>query len=114
MGYQYSIKQLIKVKKWFDTNPDGMIDIPGMWPELRLSKSDWHDWFIKCLNEKINSNDYPRRDTWRKMDYDYWCEMRRAQTELNYRGKNGSKLVIHWLPKDLKTRFADRLYDERY
>ena len=106
MGYNYTIKTLVGVKKWFDNNPDGIIQVPGMWPEVRLNRIQWHEWFVGCLNDKINRNNARK---WRKLDYDYQNEMRRAQRDLNYRGANGSKLFIRWLPKDLRARFEHRI-----
>ena len=100
--YRYSIKMLLKVKAWFKEHPDGAIDIPGLFPPERLNREQWQRWFIDCLNNKINRFD--ERKKFRKFDSDYYYEMRRAQSQINY-----PRLIIDWLPKDLKQRFAHRL-----
>ena len=99
--YQYSIQTLLKVKSWFDNNPNGIVNIPNMFPVLQLNKEQWHQWFIECLNNKINRFD--TRSNYRKFDLDYFYSMRRAQNLIN------SRCIIDWLPKDLKERFSYRL-----
>lgn len=100
--YQYSLKTLLKVKRFFDSHPEGIVNIPGMFPPLSLNKTDWHKWLRECINKKINRFD--SRLKWRKFDSDYYYEMKRAQYQINY-----PRMIIDWLPKDLKTRFAHRL-----
>ena len=99
--YKYSIKTLLKVKRWFDHNPDGIINIPGMFPPIQLDKEQWHKWLSDCINAKINRND---NRNYRKLNFDYQCELMRAARMLNT-----PRLIIDWLPKDLKERFDYRL-----
>ena len=102
--YQYSVSKLKAVKQFLKDNPDGLVPT-GRWTNPTLNREQWNKWFIDCLNRKIN-RDMPTEG--RKYSYEYFCEMRHAQNELNH-----PRLIIDWLPKDLKERFGYRLRENR-
>jgi hypothetical protein len=99
-SFRYNAAQLLAVKKFFDLNPDGTIKVP-VWTKPVYTRDEWKAWFRKCLHTKINRESSIRG---RKDSMDWFCQMRRSQWEINQ-----PRLVIHWLPKDLKSRFAHRL-----
>jgi len=100
MAFRYSIRQLKQVKAWFKENPNGTVFV-HTWPEVIINREQWHVWLMSCLHEKINRNEKPRG---RKDCQKWFIEMRRASREINH-----PRLIIDYLPKDLKTRFAYRL-----
>jgi hypothetical protein len=75
------------------------------WP-LDMTTDAWRRWFDGCLMTKINRTlpaSRGRKDcsTW------YWEQWRAS------RALNTPRLRIHWLPNDVKERFAQRLHDAR-
>lgn len=100
MSVGYSIKKLKEVSQWFRDHPTGMLRV-HTWPVQELNQEDWRKWFIDCLNTKINRFQSLRG---RKDTPEYFWEMMRTQRELN-----NPRLIIHWLPRDLKKRFAYRM-----
>lgn len=75
----------------------------GIVTGLELSKD-----FSKALQNRINSRgglDY--KHYWRKYDGDYQSSIRRAAGEINT-----PRLLISYLPPDLRKRFAHRLFTE--
>ena len=104
MTYHYSAGQLLKVKRWFDQNPDGIFVVPKVWPEQRLTKEQWHAWFLDCLHNKINRNE-PLRG--RKDDPDWQRMIQNVAREVNT-----PRLIVHWLPRELKPRLSHRLWKE--
>lgn len=58
---------------------------------------------IGGMHDRINKHD-PAYGKGRKWDAGWQIEMRRAARDLNH-----PRLAIHWLPTDLRGRFADRL-----
>jgi len=102
MAFQYSIRQLKQVKQWFKDNPMGTVKIHDVWPSKVFNRDQWHCWLRKCLDSKINRHEKQCRG--RKNSHDYYFELLRAAREINQ-----PRLIINWLPKDLKKRFAYRL-----
>ena len=102
MGFRYTIKQLKNTRQWLRDNPDGTVKVhhKNGFPEV-LNRNQWQSWFVGCLHAKINRG---ANMTGRKYGLDYQTEMRRAQRQLNH-----PRLIIDWLPADLKTRFEYRL-----
>lgn len=101
--FTYSARQLLEVKQWFDENPDGVLRVP-IWPSGTYTRQEWHAWFIDCLHNKINRNEKKRG----RKDCHLWdTEMRRAATQVNT-----PRLIVRWLPKDLRGRLSHRLYVE--
>jgi len=98
--WQYSVTKLKKIKAFLRDNPNGLIPT-GRWTNPTLNKDQWQKWFMDCLNNKINRE---LDMTGRKYDPNWYFEMRRAQHQINH-----PHLIIDWLPKDLKERFAYRL-----
>ena len=98
--HQYSVKKLQAVKDWLKDHPDGHIPT-GRWTNPTMNRQQWNEWFIKCLHEKINRNESPRG---RKDNSDWFWEIKRASYQINH-----ARLIIDWLPKDLKSRFSYRL-----
>ena len=56
------------------------------------------------VDNRVNRHDRTRPATWRKLDPDYQRELRQTAHRLNT-----PRLVIDWLPADLKSRFSYRL-----
>jgi hypothetical protein len=100
--FRYTIPQLLKAHSFFKQNPDGILKLPDLWPPKEFDAQNWRQWFQGCLHEKINRNIIT---TGRKHDPDYQTELRRAANLLNHR----PRLIIDYLPPDLKQRFKHRL-----
>jgi len=100
MAFRYSIRQLKQVRQWFKDNPNGTVHV-HCWPPEIMTRGQWHNWLMNCLHDKINRNEKPRghRDC-----QEYFIDMRRVSREINH-----PRLIIDYLPKDLKKRFAYRL-----
>ena len=98
--YTPSIRNLLAIRTFFREHPDG--SVPMDWC-TSYTKDEWNRFFLGCLNRKINRNEKPRG---RKDSPDWEREMRRAADQINR-----PRLVIHWLPPDLRNRFAHRLPD---
>jgi hypothetical protein len=99
-GIKMNIKQLLQAKEFFRNNPDGVINIPDIWPPERYTAVQWNDWFMDCLNQKINRN---RILNGRKTTIEHFWELKRAQRLIN------SRCIIDWLPADLLPKFSHRL-----
>jgi len=102
MAFQYSIRQLKQIKQWFKDNPEGTVKVHDVFPYQIFNKNQWHCWLKSCLMQKINRQE--RQCRGRKDSKDYYFEMLRAARQINQ-----SRLIIDWLPGDLKKRFAYRL-----
>ena len=99
--FRYTISQLLDTYQFFKQNPDGIVNIHGLEFPKSFDAQNWRLWFRDCLHQRINRNIIPKG---RKHDPDYQTEMRRAANLLNH-----PRLVIDYLPPDLKQRFKHRL-----
>ena len=109
MAFRYTVRQLIETYRWARANPDGTIRLSGHWPNDTLTGAEWRRWFGVCLDRKISAGD-PReeaRGRSRKCDPDWWRTMRQTADRLN-----NLRLIIDWLPLELRGRFRHRLRDE--
>jgi hypothetical protein len=102
MVFRYTVKMLLEVKEWFKTHPGGIVKPHGTWPPVELDEEGWHRWFRECLARKINRNEKPRG----RKDCPEW----RREIERAARDLNRPRLIIHWLPSELRERFAHRLW----
>ena len=93
-----SVRNLLLVKRFFEENPTGKI--PMDWC-TSYDREEWSRFFMGCLNRKINRNEKPRG---RKDCREWFTDMCRAADQLNR-----PRLVIHWLPMELRARFAHRI-----
>jgi hypothetical protein len=100
--FRYTIPQLLDTYRFFKQNLDGIVNIHGRSFPKSFDAQNWRQWFQGCLHEKINRNIIT---TGRKHDPDYQTELRRAANLLNHR----PRLIIDYLPPDLKQRFKHRL-----
>ena len=100
MPFRYTLKQLKQVRQWFKDHPGGTVKV-HMWPEIVMNKNQWLKWFMDCLNEKINRYEKIRG---RRDCQEYFIEMIRAAREINH-----PRLIIDYLPRDLKIKFKNRL-----
>jgi hypothetical protein len=96
-----SVRELKQAREWFKEHPEGTVKVCGIWPEKVYNKTKWNQWFMDCLNRKINRNESPRG---RKEDPDWQRAMRQSADRINH-----PRLIINWLPPELKGRFAHRL-----
>lgn len=96
----HSVASLLRIRQWFKDHPDGVLKVT-IWPPQEMTRSQWHEWFVRCLNHKINVKAGER---WRNETTDQEIEECRAARELNT-----PRLAIHYLPPRLKARFAHRL-----
>lgn len=103
MSRTYTAKTIVACHGFCKTHPAGGVPIDRM---TVLTAEEWLRWFRERLDVKISSS-MPHFEQGRKWNLDYQWEIRRAARELNT-----PRLAIHWLPKDLKTRFAHRLRRE--
>ena len=108
-SFGYTARGLLQVSRTFAAHPEAVFTIPGVWPEERLDRSAWREWFRSCLDRKISAGGAKAREArvrprGRKDCYSWDLDMRRAQSLLNR-----PRLILHWLPRDLKTRFGHRL-----
>lgn len=107
-GRGYTVRQLIETHRAAKAWPQDAPFIRVDWCTV-LTAREWLAWFRERLLMKIQYNgEGTTRSGWRKMQREWQVEMDRAARALNT-----PRLVIHWLPPDLKTRFAHRLYDSR-
>jgi len=102
MAFQYSIRQLREVRDFFKEHPEGLVKLGRVWPSDTLTSGEWHCWFMRCLHKRINRHQGSRG---RKDTREWFIEMRRVQHQLNT-----PRLIIHWLPVDLRDRFSHRLW----
>jgi hypothetical protein len=98
----YSINTLRLAYAWARGNPDQRLTLrrPGEFDQ-DLTGAEWRTWFRACLDAKINRA-LSRRG--RKEQPEWQAEMRRAARALNT-----PRLAIHWLPRELRARFAGRI-----
>lgn len=94
----YTIADLRRGLTWAKSHPTARAYIPAVGDTM--TGAEWRAWFRRCLDAKINRH-LPARG--RKDDPDWRAVMRRTARELN------SRVVIRWLPHDLKARFGYRL-----
>lgn len=97
----YSVSTLKAYHNFVTTNPAGRVAIHGDWTRDSMTALEWRKWFRDCLHKKIN-RDTPRNG--RKLSADYQRDMWQAQWRINT-----PRLIIDWLPPELKTRFRHRL-----
>lgn len=98
----YTIAQLQRVMAWAKTHPTATCHIPtAPIGQQEYTGAEWRAWFGHCLMRKINRVLPPA--TGRKHDPDWLGVMWHASRQLN------SRTVIHWLPRELRERFAHRL-----
>lgn len=116
----YSVTMLLQVKRAFDEHPNAIFTVPDLWPEQRLTKAQWHAWFVACLDEKITSKmprtalSAPRHGTAnRRTRPCSICADCAAELSRAARALNSPRLAIYWLPSCLKGRFSHRLRDNR-
>lgn len=100
MSRTYTARSIVACHGWCRTHPAGGVPIDRM---TVLTAEEWLRWFRERLDAKISSH-IVGFEVGRKWNLDYQAEIRRAARELNT-----PRLAIHWLPKDLKQRFAHRL-----
>jgi hypothetical protein len=98
--YSPSVRNLFAIKRYFTEHPDGKV--PMDWC-TSYDREEWSRFFVECLNRKINRNETPRG---RKDCPEWFNDMRRASRDLNR-----PRLAIHWLPMELRNRFAHRISD---
>lgn len=100
MSRTYTAKGIVACHGFCRTHPAGGVPIDR---GTVLTAEEWLRWFRERLDVKISSH-IKGFEIGRKWDLDYQVEIRRAARALNT-----PRLVIDWLPADLKTRFAHRL-----
>jgi len=105
MPHRYTIRQLVQVRDWYRAHPNGRVTIREIWPPETFTAAEWHAWFRRCLDRKINAA-LPAHEG-RKHDPQWQTEMSRAARALNT-----PRLAIHWLPPDLRSRFTHRLMSQ--
>lgn len=100
-GRSVSVREYVRSWRVLRTlSPDRLVNGFYWYPEtasiiLRALRVGMHD--------RINRH-LPGYGIGRKWDPNWQAEMRRAANDLNC-----PRLVIHWLPPDLRSRFAHRL-----
>lgn len=101
----YTVAQLKTAMAFAKAHPDDASKIhvrdTGGWPR-EYTGNEYRRWFRDCLMTKINRLELASRG--RKDCRNWFMEHWRASRQLNT-----PRLVIDWLPPDLKTRFAHRL-----
>lgn len=101
----YTIPQLRTAMAWAKAHPNDTIRIHwAPFGQQHFTGTAWRAWFQQCLMTKINRT-LPQPG-WRKLDSGWYWEMWRASRDLNT-----PRLAIHWLPTELRARFAARLAD---
>jgi hypothetical protein len=90
------VAEIKRMFGFFKENPDGIAQIKDMFPEKTYNKREFKQWFINCLNNKINRED--KRDC-RKFNSDWHFETLRFSRLVN------SNAIIHWIPSDFRNRF---------
>ena len=100
----YTVGQLRQALAFAKAHPEGTLRVHwAPWPNnLGMTGTEWHRWFMQCLDRKINRHEPASRG--RKDNVDWFMQQWRASRELNY-----PRLAIDWLPANLKARFAHRL-----
>ena len=102
----YTVAQLREALAFAKAHPDGTLRIAwAPWPGT-FTGTEWLRWFQHCLDRKINRAQPASRG--RKDTQDWFMQQWRCSRELNT-----PRLVVHWLPPDLKARFAHRLRESR-
>ena len=102
MTFQYTARQLLDAAMWAKTHPEQRVTIHIQdWFSTELTGAQWRQWFRNCLDRKINR---ATGHAGRKWETDWQTEMHRASRQLNT-----PRLALHWLPHELKERFAHRL-----
>lgn len=99
----YTVAELQQALAFAKAHPEGTLRIHfAPWNNNTFTGTAWRAWFRQCLMAKINRQEPACRG---RKDHRDWCmEQWRASRQLN-----DPRLVIDWLPADLRTRFAHRL-----
>jgi hypothetical protein len=95
----YTCRQLLDVSRWVKEHPTGTLKVDWC---TTLTAAEWTRWFRTCLDRKINrALPVP---TGRKHAQEWQIECQRAARQLNT-----PRLIIRWLPRDLRRRCGHRL-----
>ena len=78
-GYFTSVPRILAAAAWFREHPDGTMQT-GMWAEPVWLALDFHYWFLRCLNRKIDRDDNRH---WRKLAPDYQDDLRHDARAVN-------------------------------
>jgi len=101
-GKQVTLGRYVQAwKKLLEIDPD--TEIAGWGFEAQPASSILRE-MRRGLDDRINRHDRTRPQKWRKLQSSWYWEIFRAADQLN-----DPRLIIGWLPTELKTRFSHRL-----